>query len=282
MYVRIATKLFGGMVAPYLGYFEGLKVQLRKARLTVTVQEYLSSLIFTALLVFMVSMMVGSFFISVVLPYIGYSYTLSIILSVALTAAVVLAGYVYPALLAAGVRAAIDRSLPFATFYMATSASSGMNPVEIFRVLSLRGGIIGQEARRIYTNIKTLGMDMGTALQRAATRSPSIGWSDLLWGMSSVISAGGDLEAYLRTKTESFMAAHRRTLNEYAKTVTIYTEIYVTLIIVGSLFFIVLMSIISPLVGVSVLYLQTFLVFFVVPLVSIGFIALLKSISPIE
>jgi archaellum biogenesis protein FlaJ (TadC family) len=282
MFSKIALKFFGGMIEPYIGYFEGLKLQLKRARMTVTVQEYLASVIFAAVLVFMASMIFGSFFISFFLPYIGYSYTLSIIVSFTLTALTILAGYIYPNLLAATVKAKIDRSLPFAAFYMTTSASSGMNPVEIFRILALRGGIIGQEAQKIYTNVKTLGMDIGTALQRAASRSPSPGWSDLLWGMASVISAGGDLENYLRTKTESLMAAHRRLLNEYAKTITLYTEIYITLIIVGSLFFIVLMSIISPMVGISVLYLQTFIVFFFIPLISIGFIVLLKSISPIE
>jgi flagellar protein FlaJ len=100
--------------------------------------------------------------------------------------------------------------------------------------------------------------------------------------MISIITTGGDMESYLRTKTRSYMSQYRRMLEDYAKQITFYTEIYITLVIVGSLFFIVLISIISPLTGVGALFTQTIIVFFVVPLVSVGFIVLLKHISPVE
>jgi hypothetical protein len=38
----------------------------------------------------------------------------------------------------------------------------------------------------------------------------------------------------------------------------------------------------SPIVGGEILVLQTFLVFFFVPITSIGFIVLLKGLSPIK
>ena len=90
------------------------------------------------------------------------------------------------------------------------------------------------------------------------------------------------MEDYLREKTKSAMVAYRRSLAEYAQTIAFYTEIYITLVIVGSLFFIILLAIISPLVGGNTLFLQTFLVFFFIPLVSTGFIMILKGASPSE
>ena len=86
----------------------------------------------------------------------------------------------------------------------------------------------------------------------------------------------------MRGKTRTFMSQYRRSLNDYAKQISMYTEIYITLVIIGSLFFIVLISIISPLTGGGTLFIQTFLVFFFIPLVSMGFIVLLKGISPSE
>jgi hypothetical protein len=83
------------------------------------------------------------------------------------------------------------------------------------------------------------------------------------------------------------MNIYRRALQDYSKMISFYTEIYITLMIVGSLFFIVLLAVMSP-VGesasgrASTLMLQTFLVFFFIPLVSIAFIVLLKAISPSE
>jgi flagellar protein FlaJ len=125
-------------------------------------------------------------------------------------------------------------------------------------------------------------MDINTALQRAAVRSPSTKFAELLWGMVSILTTGGNLESYLRGRTKTAMAQYRRALNDYAKTIALYTEIYITLIIVGSLFFIILLAIISPLVGGNTLFLQTFLVFFFIPLVSVGFIMVLKGASPTE
>jgi len=190
--------------------------------------------------------------------------------------------YSYPSMKMRSLKNSIDRSLPFAVFYMATTASSGSHPMNIFRMLSLRGGVMGEEANRIYTNVKTMGMDIGTALQKAAARTPSTKFAELLWGMVSIITTGGNMESYLRGRTRTAMAQYRRALNEYANSIALYTEIYITLVIVGTLFFIILLAIISPLVGGNTLFLQTFLVFFFIPLISVGFIALLKMTSPVE
>ena len=51
---------------------------------------------------------------------------------------------------------------------------------------------------------------------------------------------------------------------------------------VGSLFFIVLTAIMSPLGGMDILMLQTFVVFFLTPMVSVAFIVILKGSSPME
>lgn len=280
--VEPSVKLFGSVIQPYLGYFDPLRDSLRKAEMRITLEEYLSVLLFLCLITLMASVMAGSLLITLFLVFAAYSYTLSIIISFGLAAGVFAVGYIYPSLMVKGIQKEIDKSLPFATFYMATTASSGINPVEIFKVLSLRKGRIGAEAKKIYTNVKTLGMNLPLALQRSAAKTPSDDFADLLWGMMSVITAGGDLEGYLKGKTVTLMAKYRRAINDYAKMITLYTEIYITLVIVGSLFFIILISIISPMTGVSTLMVQTFLVFFFIPFLSIGFIVLLKSISPTE
>jgi len=282
MFDKIALKLFGKLVSPYTEYFEGLKYSMRKARISISVQQYLSNIVFYSFVTFMVAAIVGTAFFSFVVPQLAYSYTLGIIISFLAAGIMFFVGFYYPAMLAKTLSSRIERSMPFATSYMATTASSGTNPINLFKMLSLRGGEIGKEANRIYTNVTSLGMSLTSALQRAALRSPSPAFSDLLWGMISTITTGGDIESYLRNKSRTYMSQYRRMLNDYAKQITLYTEIYITLVIVGTLFFIVLISIISPLTGVGALFMQTLLVFFVIPLVSVGFIVLLKAISPTE
>lgn len=278
MLESLSMRLFGKFLAPHLEQFESLKESMWKGRMPWTLHEYLSITAFVSAVVFLISLVLS---IIVALTVKG-GVLFGVILPIVVTASSFMLCYYYPSLKAKDLRNRIDRSLPFAVFYMTTTASSGAHPATIFQMLSLRGGVIGEEASRIYSNVKSLGMDITTALQRAAARSPSPRFAELLWGMVSILTSGGDMESYLRGRSRTVMSQYRRALNNYAKTVAFYTEIYITLVIVGSIFFIILLAIISPMVGGNTLFIQTFLVFFFVPLVSVGFIMLLKGASPME
>jgi flagellar protein FlaJ len=287
MLQEVSLKIFGRIVEPYTSYFEGLNASLKRGMLKFSAQEYISLLLLFSLVTFASSLIVGSVFISLVMGGVSvdsviFSYTLAIIVSVLASGGVFFAGYYYPNMKSNGLRSQIDRALPFSVFYMATTASSGIHPLDIFKTLSERKGPIGQEANRIYNNVQTLGMNLTDAMARVANRSPSASFADLLWGMVSVITTGGNLEEYLNAKTRSFMTQYRLSLNDFAKKVALYTEIYITLVMVGSLFFIVLTAIMSPIGGMDILMLQTFVVFLVVPAVSVAFIVVLKGSSPVD
>jgi len=279
---KISYRLFGKIVAPYSDYFDNLRTQLKHAMMKYTVDEYVSVLLLMSIVTFAVVIMAGSFYITLTTMRAFYSYTLSIILSFAAAAMVFFAGYYYPAMKAKGLQGRIDKTLPFTAIYMATVASSDINPAEVFKIVSMKGGNIGKECEKIYRDIHMLGMDVSTAITKAANRTASAKFSEMLWGMLSVIKRGGDLGEYLSEKSKEFMADYRRSLNDYSKQISFYTEIYITLIIVGTLFFIILSSIMSPLIGGDILLMQTFLVFFFIPLISTGFLVLLKSLSPTE
>ncbi len=287
---NIAYKIFGEITRPYIGYFDTLKMNLKKAMIKTPVHEYLCNILFYSLVALIVSLITGSFFVTILLGTIIpmntlneilFAYTFSIVLSLLITATVFLIGYYYPSILARNIKTKIDRSLPFAVFYMATSASAGIGAVEIFKSLAMKGGIIGKEAERIYNDVTSLGMDITTAIERAADRTPSTAFSDLLWGLSSIITTGGNIEKYLTGKTRSFMNQYKRSLQEYAKTISLYTEIYITVVIIGSLFFIILTAMMASMVG-NVIAIQSFIVFFVIPLISVAFIVLVRGTSPTE
>ena len=77
------------------------------------------------------------------------------------------------------------------------------------------------------------------------------------------------------------MADYRRRIRKYSQDLSLYVEMYLTLIITGSIFFIVLSSIISTIsAGLGTIMVQTFVVFALLPLLSIAFIILVKSTSP--
>ncbi|NIO20401.1 MAG: hypothetical protein GTN76_06580 [Candidatus Aenigmarchaeota archaeon] len=280
MMEKISLKLFGGIVKNYADYFDTLKERLKQAGMKYPVEEYLSISLFFSLIVFIAVMLLCSFYITITTAYVFYSYTLSIILSFGSGGATFFIIYYYPTVKAKNLQTSINKDLPFTAIYMSTVASSNVQPSEIFKILSTKRGEVGKECERIYRDVHMLGMDLSTALTKAANRTPSTRLSEVFWGMLSVITKGGELGDYLSDKAKELMAQYRRSLNDYSKQISFYTEIYITLIIVGTLFFIVLSSIMSPLVGGDILLVQTFLVFFFIPLISIGFIVLIKGISP--
>jgi flagellar protein FlaJ len=282
MFEKISYKIFGRLVTPYVDYFDSLKQNIKKAGIKIPVDVYFSLIAFSAFISLIFVILFGSIFITIIIPEVGYSYTLAIIAGLVTSTLVFVMGYYYPSIRAQGNKNKIDKALPFAVFYMATSSASGISATEIFRMLSLKKGPVAEDARKIYTNVRSMGMSLGDSIQRIAQKTPSPEFADLLWGMVSLITTGGDIQVYLSDKTKSFMNQYRRSLNDYAKAISLYTEIYITLIIVGSLLFIVLIAIISPIGGGGVLFIQTFIVFLLLPLVSIGFIVLLKGISPTE
>jgi len=281
MFKEFSVKTLGGIVAPYLDYFDPLEVKLRSSKMPYSLQEYLSMALFTALLTFMASMIVGSIMVTVFTAKMLFAYTFSIIISFLATGGAFLGFYYYPNVKTQALQSKIDRELPFAVASMTASSSSGMHPMEIFKMLSNRGGVIGADGKRVYRDVKMFGTDISSAIVKVANRSPSLVWSEMLWGMVSIITTGGDLYSYLSDKSKDSMQQYRRMLQSYSNQINFYTEIYITLIIVGTLFFIVLSSVMSPLVGGSILLIQTFIVFFFVPLTSLGFIVLLKGLSPL-
>lgn len=60
-------------------------------------------------------------------------------------------------------------------------------------------------------------------------------------------------------------------------------EVYLTVVLIGSIFFIIMTALMSIIGGGSnllMIFLQFLVVFVILPFVSIGFILLVKSISP--
>ncbi|MFB6215925.1 MAG: type II secretion system F family protein, partial [Candidatus Aenigmatarchaeota archaeon] len=144
---------------------------------------------------------------------------------------------------------------------------------------------ISKEAEKIRKDIELLGMTTLEALKRAARESPSKKFKELLWGISTTIRTGGDLSAYLQENAESYMRDYRRSLNEYSDMLSTMLEIYLTLVIVGSIFFIIITSIISAFgmsqaMGTLIALAQFSVVFLLLPGISVGFIYLVKSVSP--
>jgi len=285
MLSKIAVRLLGDMLRPHMDSFEELRLNLRKGRMGITTIEYVCTMFLVALIVFIVTVIACPLMLVIAGVDAGFAYTFGVMVSFMVCAGVILLCYYFPNMRMGEYRKKIDVSLPFVSFCMTASASAGINPVDIFKVIAKRKSVLGDEAKKIYTNVRTLGCSLPEVLQRSAMNSPSPDFADLLWGMMTVMTSGGSMESYLHVKTETLMNKYRRLLEDYANAISLYTELYITLIIVGSLFFIIMSAIMGPMTagaGSGNLVLETFLVFLLIPLVSMGFIVLLKGAYPAE
>ncbi len=283
-YVSVAYKLFGGVSRSIRGSFLDVRENLHKANIAYTIEEYISIALFTVMLTFVLETIMLSFIFGLIIEPLG-AVMLAFTLSTMISGALFFFFYTYPKTLVKHRRSQIRKVLPFASSYLATIASSKISPLLMFKTLSgfKEYGYISKEAEQIVKGVEIFGMNVSTAIKKEAKRTPSKEFSELLWGINSMLTSGGNLADFLHDKSETFMSDYRRRIRKYSQDLSLYVEIYLTLIITGSIFFIVLSSVISTLAGgASTILIQSFIVFLLLPMLSIGFIVLIKSSSPLE
>jgi flagellar protein FlaJ len=194
--------------------------------------------------------------------------------------------YMYPSQVAGGRRKRIENALHFAAIYMSTLSETGIPPYKIFNVLEKfdEFGEISHISKSIVRDIEVFGLDFNEALERAASNAPLKELKDLLWGMRATIMTGGNLSAFLSQRAKALTNNYRRKLEGYVKTLSLFLEIYITVVIVGSVFVLVLTTIMSILGGSAeqIKLIQLILITVGLPTMSVVFVIILKTISPTE
>jgi len=284
-YERIAMRYLDKYIEPHLEIFSDLKKDLKKSGMKKTLEEYISTAMLTCIILFMVELPIFSLIFSLLNLGALFSFFMSITTSVLICAFFFLMFINYPKFLIRDKAREIDRTLPFAGIYLSTIASSRLPPHKIFEIFSKfkEYGEISYEVRRIVADMKMFGLNIYDSLEKAVERTPSKELRDLFWTILSTLKAGGDLSSYLHEKSISFLTDYRRRLDEFSRTLSIYLEIYLTALILGTIFFIILTSVMSGFTGMAagnIVFVQFFLIFFFVPLISVAFIILIKSATP--
>ncbi len=213
-------------------------------------------------------------------PIVSFLMAFTIAFAVSLLAG--FAVFLYPDLVISDKNRNIAANLPFVTIYMATLASSGMTPLAIFKALASfeEFGEVSKEAKKIVREVELLGRDLLTAMENAASRTPNTAFKELLWGMRSTIMSGGNLTAYLVEKARTYSENFRNYLDRYISQLSLITEIYITLIVVGSIFMVIMSIILGFLGETNALSFAKFGVYFGLPIASIMILALILSLNP--
>ncbi len=284
-YTIFCYNLVGQWVEEYLvDSFRDLQVDLRKSMIRMSLAEYLSIAVVTAAIVFVFQTLLLSVIFGILTRKVLISIMGGFMGGVLSAVAIFMLFYVYPPTMVGERKKKIDDTLPFATLYLATMAGTGTPVVSMFRMLSKfkEYGEVSNEAKRIVDAVDITGAPITQALETVAERTPSDSFRELLWGIRSTISVGGDLRSYLHERAAGLMQEHRRRLLTFTNQLITFLEIYINAVIVGSLFFLVLTSILGTL-GTEpkiIILIHVLLVFFFLPLASFGFIVMLKGIQP--
>ena len=188
----------------------------------------------------------------------------------------------YPGIEAGNRRRNIDASLPYAINYITSMSTAGITPAEVFRLLG-SSSIYGQsavEARYISREIDIFGRDLIDALRLVSSSTPSTRMKEFLQGTMASVASGGNITDYFRTKAEQYALENRQTQKMFLETLALVSESYVTAMVAGTLFLIILQSIMSVLSGDNKPMFLYAVIYVMIPLGSVMFVIMISSMTP--
>jgi flagellar protein FlaJ len=283
-----AYQLIGGRTTRFLPLFKDLDVNLKKSGIKINFKAYVSTVILASLLLSIAVMI----FVPVLLFFIfKLSLFLSLLFGVGVSlfagALTVIGFYVYPTYRADSLKRDLEDELPFTTGYMSILAGAGVPPDFIWRSLAQIDASlsISNVARTVVRDVELFGFDVISALETMSKRTPSERFKEMLEGFISVVYSGGNLVKYLRDRSQQYMKLKQIALKRFSDTLGVLAEFYVTLMVAGSLIFVVMLAVMAMLGGGgfgpldSRLLLQL-LTYIGLPIGSVVFLVILDMVSP--
>lgn len=283
-YSRFCHNQIGAYLSSIKPMFEDLRSILAKAGIDIPYNRYLSMMFFTTLLLSLVWISIIS---SILVINMGIGGLLLALFSTIIFSILVFSSfYIVPYLLVLDRKSRIKDTLPFATIYLRTLVGTGTPMAEVFENLSEvdEYGEISKEAEKIKNDLQTFNLSIGEAIENSIDRSPSEEYQKLMWGLNHTLNTGGSVDEYLSNKSEELMQQYKRRVEEFSDQLSLVIEIYITLVIIGSILFSTMgaiISIVSPGIGSNTIVLvQALSIFFVLPLLSAMFIILIDGMAP--
>ncbi|MDO8628574.1 MAG: type II secretion system F family protein, partial [Nanoarchaeota archaeon] len=267
-------------------HYHQLRQHILQADINMLSTTYISSIIFTTLLLTLIGLTGG----------IAYAYlsqqslinTLLLGTATALSIGLLTYGSMYnaPLLIANNRRRAIKNDLPFVIIHMAAIAGSGAQPLSMFHLVQATGEYRGiePEIKKILNYVNLFGYSLTSALRAVSITTPNKEFKDLLNGITAVIESGGDLKNYLKGKAEDAFNNYELERKRYIESLSTYSDVYAGVLLAAPLLFIVTLTIINLLGGsiggFDVKTLAFFGTYIGLPVLNILFILFLNIIQP--
>ena len=300
---RIAFRMLGKYAGRKRDKYSDLRNSLLTARMKIPFEVYLSTAYLASSVIGIVSAILQGtvtwlFNIPGMITYKGevpevllslnqYSQIIGTLIATIVSFAIV-AGIIfllfllYPGFVSGNRKRNIESTLPYAINYVTAMSTAGIPPAEIFRLLgsSTIYGESATEARFIALEIDLFGRDLIDALRMVSSTTPSFRMKEFLQGSMGCISAGSNLTEYFRNKAEQYALENRQTQKMFLETLGLIAESYVTAMVAGPLFLIILQSIMSILSSQSQPFMLYIIIYLIIPFGSIAFVILISTMTP--
>jgi len=189
---------------------------------------------------------------------------------------------IYPGIVAGSRRQNIDANLPYAINYITSMSTAGITPDEVFRLLgdSPIYGECAVEARYIAREVDIFGRDLIEAIRIVSVTTPSQRMKEFLQGAMASISSGGNLTEYFRAKSDQYALENRQTQKQFLDTLALIAESYVTVMVAGVLFLIILQAIMSVMGGDNKPMFLYLVIYLMIPFGSVMFVIMVDILTP--
>ena len=259
-YARTSNKFFrkfsNELVAK--GYFRKLNRSLRKINSKYVVSTYISMLLLASFLV-----MLGSLFLFIILLFIDISFLYPFISIVEeplylrmikffwivpiLPIICAILFYILPSAEAKNLGKKIDQELPFVTIHMSAIASSGVEPISIFRII-LKGEdykYTNIEFKKLMNLINFHGESTANALRKISNSTSSLKLKSLLNGLAVTITSGGELGEFLNQHAETMLFDYKLERERNNKISETFMDIYISVAIAAPMILLMIFVIIG-------------------------------------
>jgi len=235
---------------------EDLEDDLLKAHKKIRVEEYISYVWMSTILALVGGIGAGIFIgpiLDQILNFGWFLFGAGALVAVVLPVATYFGLMAAPGMSANSRAKKIDKKLPDAMSFIASMASADVNIDLIFKELSRQPlyGEVREEAEWITRDTELLGIDILSALQRAADRTPSDKFRDFIQGVITTSSSGGKLKPYFTNKLQEYQDSRKLVVQQKMETLGMMAESFVTVVVAFPLFLVVIMAIMALMGGMG-------------------------------
>ncbi len=261
------------------GFLENLQMQLDRAEMDLSSAAYTSEVFFSGLIVGIVFAILAltAYLLKFHPPVVALALPTSIILVIGI-------GLYLPQMRSSSRGKKIDENLGSALAFISAMSNADVPINTIMVKLSRMNeyGEVSREASKIANRTELMGMDIFSAIEEVARKSPSVEWQKFLQGAVTASAAGARLKPYFVNKAMEYQNMLRVSLKKNSESVSVFAETYVTIGVAFPLFLIVILAVMSVIArnasGATISFLLVFS-FLVLPVMIAAFVLVISSVN---